>query len=97
MVKRRTAADRITRFLRQLNMWCQGNRHAPLEWQQAQLLSKLRGHSGYYGVTGNSKSLSSVHHWTKRIWRKWLSRRSRDSNMTWERFNLLLKRTRCPT
>jgi RNA-directed DNA polymerase len=96
MVKRRTAADRITRFLRQLNMWCQGNRHAPLEWQHARLLSKLRGHSGYYGVTGNSKSLSSVHHWAKRIWRKWLSRRSRDSNVTWERFNLLLKRYPLP-
>jgi group II intron reverse transcriptase/maturase len=96
MVKRKTASDRITRFLRQLNQWCQGNRHAPIAWQQKQLLSKLRGHSGYYGITGNSKSLSSVHHWVKRIWRKWLSRRSRTSNLTWERFNLLLKRYPLP-
>jgi RNA-directed DNA polymerase len=96
LVKRKTASDRITRFLRQLNQWCQDNRHAPLAWQQSQLLSKLRGHGGYYGITGNSKSLSSVHHWVKRIWRKWLSRRSRDSNLTWERFNLLLKRYPLP-
>jgi group II intron reverse transcriptase/maturase len=96
LVKRKTASDRITRFLRRLNLWCQGYRHTPLTWQHAQLLGKLRGHFGYYGITGNSKSLSSVHHWVKKLWRKWLSRRSRTSNLTWERFNLLLKRYPLP-
>jgi len=96
VVKRKTASDRMTRFLRQLNRWCQGNRHAPMTWQHTQLLSKLRGHCVYYGITGNSKSLSSVHHWVKRLWRKWLSRRSRTSNLTWERFNLLLERYPLP-
>jgi RNA-directed DNA polymerase len=96
VVKRKTTSDRITRFLRKLNLWCQGNRHVPMALQHAQLLRKLRGHYGYYGITGNSKSLSSVHHWAKRTWRKWLSRRSRTSNLTWERFNLLLKRYPLP-
>lgn len=95
-VKRKTASDRSTRFLRKLNLWCQGNRHVPMALQHAQLLCKLRGHYGYYGITGNSRSLSSVHHWAKRIWRKWLSRRSRTSNLTWERFNLLLERYPLP-
>jgi len=90
-VKRKTASDRITRFLRQLNVWCQGNRHAPLVWQHEQLLSKLRGHYGYYGITGNSQCLSSVHNKVKRIWRKWLSRRTRSPHLTWKRFNLLLE------
>jgi RNA-directed DNA polymerase len=83
VVKRKTASDRITRFLRQLNLWCRANRHSPLAKQHAQLLSKLRGHYGYYGITGNSKSLSSLHHWAKRIWRKWLGRRSRRPNSCW--------------
>jgi RNA-directed DNA polymerase len=96
VVKRKTASDRFTRFLRQLNLWCQGNRHAPMPWQHAKLLSKLRGHYGYYGITGNSKSLGSLHYWAMRIWRKWLSRRSRTSNLTWERFNLLLERYPLP-
>jgi len=95
-VKRKTASDRSTRFLRKLNLWCQGNRHAPMAWQHTQILSKLRGHYGYFGVTGNSRCLNSVHHWAKRIWRKWLSRRSRKSNLTWERFNLLLERYPLP-
>jgi group II intron reverse transcriptase/maturase len=96
VVKRKTASDRINRFLRQLNEWCQRHRHAPLAWQHAQLLSKLRGYDGYYGITGNSKSLSSLRHWARRIWRKWLNRRSRDNNLTWERFTRLLERYPLP-
>ena len=96
VVKRKTASDRLTRALRQANLWCQRNRHAPIAWQHGQLLRKLRGHYEYYGLPGNSKSLNSLHHWVKRIWRKWLSRRSRRSNMTWERFNLLLSRYPLP-
>ena len=96
MVKRKTASDRITRFLRRINEWCRGNRHAPLDWQHAHLLSKLRGHSGYYGITGNSLSLSSVHQRVKLIWRKWLSRRSRKPSMPWKRFQPLLKRYPLP-
>jgi group II intron reverse transcriptase/maturase len=95
-VKRKTASDRSTRFLRKVNLWCQENRHMPMALQHAQLLRKLRGHYGYYGITGNSKSLSSLLHWVKRSWRKWLSRRSRTSRLTWERFNLLLERYPLP-
>jgi RNA-directed DNA polymerase len=97
VIKRKTASDRMTRFLRKLNLWCQANRHVPMASQHAQLLSKLRGHYGYYGITGNSKSLISLHYWAKRIWRKWLSRRSRTSNLNWERFNLLLVRYPLPS
>ena len=96
VVKRKTASDRFTRALQRLNLWCRGNRHAPMKWQHAQLLSKLRGHYGYYGITGNSRSLNSLLHRVKRIWRKWLRRRSRTSNLNWERFNLLLERYPLP-
>lgn len=96
VVKRKTASDRVTRFLRQLNLWCRGHRHAPITWQHRQLLSKLRGHCEYYGITGNSKSLSRLRHWSRRIWRKWLNRRSRSPHLNWERFTLLLERYPLP-
>jgi RNA-directed DNA polymerase len=96
VVKRKTAPDRLTRALRRFNLWCRRNRHAPVALQHATLLRKLRGHRDYYGITGNSRSLNSLLHWVKRIWRKWLSRRSRTSNLTWERFNLLLERYPLP-
>jgi RNA-directed DNA polymerase len=96
VVKRKTASDRITRFLRRLNQWCQSHRHAPVVWQHAQLLRKLRGHDEYYGITGNSKSLGRLRVWAERIWRKWLGRRSRTSKLTWERFRVLRKRYPLP-
>jgi RNA-directed DNA polymerase len=96
MVKRKTATNRFTRALRRINLWCQGHRHAPIPWQHERLERKLRGHDEYYGISGNSKALSSLRHWVKRIWRKWLSRRSRTSRVNWERFNLLLKRYPLP-
>lgn len=97
VVKRKTASDRITRVLRRLNLWCKEKRHTPMAWQHAQLVSKLRGYYGYYGITGNSRSISRVHYWVQRIWRKWLSRRSRTSNVTWEKFNRLLARYPLPS
>lgn len=96
MVKRRTASNRITRFLRQLNQWCRRNRHEPMTEQHSQICSKLRGHGEYYGITGNSKSLSRLCHWARRIWRKWLNRRSRQAHLNWERFCLLLERYPLP-
>lgn len=96
VVKRKTASNRFTRSLRRIEQWCRNNRHASLDWQHAQLQRKLRGHDGFYGITGNSKALSSLRHWVRRIWRKWLSRRSRDSKVKWAQFNLLLKRYPLP-
>jgi group II intron reverse transcriptase/maturase len=96
VVKRKTASNRITRSLRRLDLWCRSNRHTPICGQHAELKSKLRGHDQYYGITGNSKALSSLRHWAKRIWRKWLSRRSRTSKVNWVRFNLLLERYPLP-
>jgi RNA-directed DNA polymerase len=96
MVKRKTAPDRLTRALRRYNLWCRQNRHAPIAWQHGELLRKLHGHRDYYGIPGNSRSLNSLLHRVKRIWRKWLSRRSHESNLTWERFNLLLERYPLP-
>jgi hypothetical protein len=96
VVKRKTASDRMTRSLRRINLWCKGHRHTPVRWQHEQLERKIRGHDEYYGIRGNSKALSGLRHWVKRIWRKWLSRRSRASKVNWARFNLLLERYPLP-
>lgn len=96
VVKRKTASTRLSRTLQRINQWCQDHRHTSIPWQHAQLQRKLRGHDGYYGITGNSKSLSSLRHWVKRLWRKWLSRRSRTSKVKWAQFNQLLQRYPLP-
>lgn len=90
VVKRETAKDRFSRTLRHISTWCSANRHRPIHEQHAMLVRKLQGHDGYYGITGNARALVAVRHWVRRIWQKWLNRRSWKAQMTWTRMNRLL-------
>jgi len=56
----------------------------------------LRGHFGYYGITGNGGALHRFRDAVARAWRKWLSRRTRGSSLSWDTFNRLLKRYPLP-
>jgi group II intron reverse transcriptase/maturase len=96
VVKRKTSASRLSRGLRAINQWCRKHRHDPLIEQQRAMSQKIRGHCAYYGITGNSKCLSSFRQWAVRRWRCWLSRRNRERGMTWDRFNQLLERYPLP-
>lgn len=90
VVKRKTAKDRFSRTLRRIATWCRLNRHLPIKEQHAALVRKLRGHDAYYGITGNASALVVLRYWVRRIWRKWLNRRSWKSRMTWARMDRLL-------
>ena len=90
VVKRKTARDRFSRTLRRISVWCRLNRHLPIREQHVALARKLRGHDAYYGITGNAEALVSVRHWVRRIWQKWLHRRSWKGKMTWPRMKRLL-------
>jgi hypothetical protein len=46
------------------------------ESNTAALSAKVRGHYGYYGITGNAQSLDSMRFSTMLRWRFWLNRRS---------------------
>lgn len=95
-VKRKTAASRLSRALQSVGQWCRIHRHRPMREQWETLSYKLRGHYAYYGITGNSQSLGLFYHWTTRIWRKWLDRRSDQARVRWERFNSWLSRFPLP-
>jgi group II intron reverse transcriptase/maturase len=90
VVKRKTASDRFSRTLRRIATWCRLNQHRSIEEQHTALVRKLRGHDAYYGITGNSHALVLLRYWVRRIWRKWLNRRSWKAKMTWTRMNALL-------
>jgi RNA-directed DNA polymerase len=91
VIKRRTARKRKARSMRALSQWCRRNRHEPLGVQCQKLGQKLRGHYGYYGITGNFHALEDVYQHTRQVWRKWLSRRSWKSYISWEKFLKLEK------
>jgi len=92
----RTAKDRLARTLKAIHERCRYMRSWPLAEQHRQLCQMLKGHFAYFGISGNYQRLSSVVHWTKWHWRKWLSRRSRPSPVTWERFLRVLERYPLP-
>jgi hypothetical protein len=96
VVKRRTAASRLQRALQKIAAWCRFNRHRPIGDQHQTLGHKLRGHFAYFGITGNAGALRRFRDGVIRLWRKWLSRRSRGAPFSWDRFNLLLGRYPLP-
>ncbi len=92
VIKRRTEKSRFSRSLKRVAQWCKRNRHLALQEQFEHLQKKLRGHYAYYGITGNMRSLENFQYQVRRVWKKWLDRRSRKRSMTWEKFNQVLKR-----
>jgi len=95
-VKRQTSSKRMTRGMKAITEWCRRHRHLPVREQHQKLSEKLRGHCAYYGITGNSRGLSTFRMQVHRIWRYWLSRRNRKRTMTWDAFNRLLGRYPLP-
>lgn len=96
IVKRHTAQDRMTRALRAIRRWCRAQRHLPVATQHRELRRKLQGHDADYGITGNAPALERYRYEVRRIWRKWLDRRSNRARMGWDRFRLLLERYPLP-
>ena len=97
VVGQRTAKGGLSRALKRVNDWCRAHRHEALTVQQGGLSLKLRGHYGYYGVTGNLAALKRFYYEVQRRWYKWLRRRSQRARMTWDRFQRLLQRYPLPT
>jgi group II intron reverse transcriptase/maturase len=90
VVRRKTASSRLTRSMVQVRAWCRRSRHEPLAVQHRQLSQKLKGHYGYYGISGNYQALAIFYRQVTREWRKWLDRRSGKKSMPWERYLRLL-------
>jgi RNA-directed DNA polymerase len=94
-LKVKTATGRLTRALHAIKDWMARARHRPIEEQAEALARKLRGHYAYYGVPGNSKSLSRFLYEVRRRWRWALGRRSQ-RYLTWARFERIARRHPLP-
>jgi hypothetical protein len=90
-IRRQTARKRFSRSLKAVSQWCRKNLHEPLRVQVEALGRKLKGHFGYYGITGNYEALARYRWEVIRVWRKWLARRGDPQGMTWERMNRRLQ------
>src|SRR5213593_1301480 len=86
----RTMRQRLRRSLRRASAWCQRHRHDPLAEQCRTLNAVLRGHYQYYGRPTNFRSLWEFYRGVRRIWRKWLNRRTRGRSLPWPVYGELL-------
>ncbi|MEO2161772.1 MAG: group II intron reverse transcriptase/maturase [bacterium] len=94
--KRKTASKRFSRSLRAVNQEMRRVRHASIQEQSRILGQMIRGFNAYYGIRGNSRSLSAFLHEARGRWKKWLSRRSHKAWVTWEAFDRMERRFPLP-
>lgn len=52
---------------------------------------RLIGYDNYYGISFNYKWLKEIHDYAERELHKWLSRRSQNGKITWERMKAIIK------
>jgi RNA-directed DNA polymerase len=95
LVKQRTSSDRFSRASMAVKERCRRLMHAPIAVQHHVLSSMLRGHFGYYGVTGNGDALGRFRHEVERHWGRALARRN-GRRFAWARFTATLKRFSLP-
>lgn len=96
VVKRKTMSKRQNRGLNAVYQWCRKNRHRPLTEQWLRLKGMLRGHYAYYAIRTNYRSVEKFYFGVRWIWRKWLGRRSRNGQISWEKYIRMLKRYPLP-
>jgi len=97
VIKRRTARKRLCRTKQSLGRWCRTHRHAPFKDQYQRLCQKLRGPFQYVGLRGNMRRREEGRRYAAKAWQYWLSRRSSQSPIGWEKCQKLLQTYVFPT
>jgi len=96
IVKRRTSRKKLRGAVERFTEWIREHRHTKLRQLMKTVAQKHQGHWNYYGIIGNSQSLSDYRTLTLRALYYWLNRRSQRRSYTWQSFHRLLKRFGVP-
>jgi len=88
----KTMKKRLKRAFKAVSEWCREHCHDLVSEQHEALNAKLRGHYQYYGRPTNYRSLWQFYRGVRRLWQKWLNRRTRGKTLSWEIFERLLGR-----
>ena len=95
VVGRKTDGKRLRKKLKALNARLRDLRTEGGNAMVAFLARHLQGHIQYYGVSGNSRGLSSYVYFAQRLLFKWLNRRSQKRSLNWKQFSAYIRRC-CP-
>ncbi len=95
-VGRKTISRRLSARLKAFKEWLRANRTLPTAEIMRTTANKLRGHYAYYGVSGNSRSISNFAYQVELILFKWPGRRGKRGSLKFEKFRLLRQRFPLP-
>jgi group II intron reverse transcriptase/maturase len=91
--KVKTIGKRYRSKLKKVNDWCREMRNQyKLKEIWKRFCIKLAGHIQYYGVSFNSKRVSTFCSHSIHIFFKWINRRSQRRSFSWDKFNLFMKK-----
>jgi len=82
-VDRRTSRKRLRSSQLRFKEWCKDNRNRRLPDLFKALNAKLRGYYNYFGIYGNSRSLSEFYYYVVKTLAKYLNRRSQRKSYNW--------------
>ncbi len=97
VAKLKTQRMRMISKLKELRVEMKRRRHEPVADQSRWLGSVLRGHYGYFGITGNASSIGKFHRGVVLWWQWVLRRRGQRPKLPWQRYAAILARHPLPT
>lgn len=96
-VGRQTSQKRFRRSIKEMEAWLKAVRNTEkLRGLWAKLITKMKGHYAYYGVSDNIYSLGKYYQRVMKMIFKWLNRRSQRQSFNWSQFNLHLEKYPLP-
>lgn len=95
-VMMKTSKKKYRASLLRCKEWIKANRILPAKEFMKIIISKIRGHCNYYGITNNRRSVGNFIDECRSLIFKWLNRRSQKRSFSWDKFVLFLKRYPLP-
>jgi group II intron reverse transcriptase/maturase len=96
-IGRRTSKARYSQKLTELSNWLRKVRNFyKLKELRSIIRLKLIGHYNYYGISENYIMINKYYKTTRRLFFKWLNRRSQRKSFTWEKYLKYLERYPLP-
>lgn len=95
--KVKTDGKRMRAKLKNVNQWVKSVRHegdTEIIWKS--FCRKLQGHIQYYGVSHNTKRVTTFIHHAKEMMFYWMNRRSQKQSFNWEQFTRFVKQNPTP-
>lgn len=95
--KLKTAKKRFVTKLKRVTEWTKSNKNKyKLSYLWKIFCAKLRGHIQYYAVSHNFIQVKAFVEESKRIFFKWMNRRSQRKSMNWDKFEKFCERHPLP-